>query len=243
VKFSIFLIILTFGVFKFQLLNAQEHVNSWFRTTVRIPIKNKLLIDNEFQLRRQNGFENRNPMDKPLVHSFRLWIHYQFGKSSKVLISPFAYFSTHPLIINAVDENALTRGEKRFALAHLFTPSINSKWALIFRNGLEYRVFSDYNLLRFRTRYGFSYKSTEKIKFLFYGEYFLHLPNSIQNNISDQFRGVGLLEYKFTKSIKFEFGYMFAHRKSTLSSLKWDEHNVMVYFTYFFLQHFKLTNY
>ena len=46
---------------------AQEHTNSWFRTTLSVPVTEKIKTDLELQHRRQNDFESDNLFDKNLM--------------------------------------------------------------------------------------------------------------------------------------------------------------------------------
>ena len=81
-----------------QTLQAQQHYNAWFRSTLSVPVGNKFKIDNEFQHRRQNGFENKNMFDKNLMFTLRSWVHYQHKEDIKFSFSPFAYFSHYKII-------------------------------------------------------------------------------------------------------------------------------------------------
>ena len=60
-----------------QTSQAQQHYNTWFRGTLSTSVGKKLKIDNEFQHRRQNGFENENMFDRNLMFTYRNWVHYQ----------------------------------------------------------------------------------------------------------------------------------------------------------------------
>ena len=59
---------------------AQKHINSWFRTTLSIPINEKIKTDLELQHRRQNDLESNNLFDKNLMYTFRTWIYYKKNK-------------------------------------------------------------------------------------------------------------------------------------------------------------------
>ena len=100
-----------------QTLQAQQHYNAWFRSTLSVPVGNKFKIDNEFQHRRQNGFENKNMFDKNLMFTLRSWVHYQHKEDIKFSFSPFAYFSHYKIIQKKNDEVASPNNEIRFSAA------------------------------------------------------------------------------------------------------------------------------
>lgn len=81
-----------------QTLQAQQHYNAWFRGTLSVPVGNKFKIDNEFQHRRQNGFNNADMFDRNLMFTYRNWVHYQHNSAIKFSLSPFAYFSNYKII-------------------------------------------------------------------------------------------------------------------------------------------------
>src|SRR5690606_40999827 len=87
-----------------QTLQAQQHYNVWFRSTLSVPVGKKFKIDTEFQHRRQNGFNNTNLFDKNLMFTFRNWVHYQHNEDVKLSLSPFAYFSNYKIIQKQSDE-------------------------------------------------------------------------------------------------------------------------------------------
>jgi hypothetical protein len=224
---------LLIGFVHLQSIYSQEHTNAWLRSTLRLTLyHDKVYLDNEFQHRRQNGFGNNNPLDKSLLNSYRIWIHYQFNKNNKLSISPFSYFSSHPLIVEQKDEQANIRSEKRFALAYLWTPNLTTKVKFIARTAIELRIFNNNFLFRTRYRFGLTYQPFEKMRFVFYGESFLHCPSGFENNIFDQLRTVAMLECKISKSLKVELGFMPAFRQSTFYESKWYERNILAYLTY-----------
>ena len=94
---------------------AQEHANSWFRTTLSIPDTEKIKTDLELQHRRQNDFESNNLFDKNLMYAFRTWIYYKQNKDVVYAISPFAYFSNFKIIQKESDAVAKTTNEYRFS--------------------------------------------------------------------------------------------------------------------------------
>jgi hypothetical protein len=111
------LLVTATGIFIAQTLLAQTHNNAWFRTTLSLPVSEKFKIDNEFQHRRQNGFDNNNLFDKNLMFTYRNWVHYQYSKDVKFSVSPFAYFSNYKIIQKQADQTAEPNKEIRFSVA------------------------------------------------------------------------------------------------------------------------------
>lgn len=96
---------------------AQQHNNVWFRGTLSVLVGKKFKIDNEFQHRRQNGFDNANLFDKNLMFTFKNWVHYQHNEDVKFSLSSFAYFPNYKIIQKQADENATPNSEIRFSTA------------------------------------------------------------------------------------------------------------------------------
>ncbi len=111
------LLIAAIWIFIVQNLQAQHHYNAWFRSVLSVYVGKKFKIDNEFQHRRQNGFDNANLLDKNLMFTFRNWVYYQHNEDVKFSLSPFAYFSNYKIIQKREDENTQPNKEIRFSVA------------------------------------------------------------------------------------------------------------------------------
>lgn len=146
-----------------QTLRAQDHYNVWFRGTLSIPAGEKLKIDNEFQHRRQNGWENENRFDDNLMFAYGNWIHYQHGKDVMFSLSPFAYFNNYKIIQSQLDKATPSNSEVRFSAAVELQHQIIKKFYLVDRSALEYRIFDNNqaDITRFRNRFGFRYDLLE----------------------------------------------------------------------------------
>ena len=72
IKINALILIVTITFFLAAKTVAQEHTNSWFRTTLSILVTEKIKTDLELQHRRQNDFESGNPFDKNLMYTFKL---------------------------------------------------------------------------------------------------------------------------------------------------------------------------
>lgn len=217
-----------------QTLQAQHHYNAWFRGTLNVPVGKKFKIDNEFQHRRQNGFDNANLFDKNLMFTFRNWVHYQHNSAIKFSLSPFAYFSNYKIIQKHADENATPNSEIRFAAAVELQHSIVKKFYVVDRTAIEYRMFdgNQSDITRLRNRFGFRYDFTDKIKLSVFDELLFNLSGTTQHHFFDHDR-LGLnLEYKVLPYLKFDIGYIHITRLPATSTTKLHENNIFLNLTY-----------
>ncbi|WP_240186956.1 DUF2490 domain-containing protein [Pedobacter nanyangensis] len=127
-------------VFIAQTLQAQKHYNAWFRSTLSVPVGEKFKVDNEFQHRRQSGFQNGNMLDNDLMFTFRNWVHYQHNPNLKFSVSPFAYFSHYRIIQDKPDKEAAPNSEVRFSVAEELQHKIYKRIYLVNRS-LEQKSF------------------------------------------------------------------------------------------------------
>ncbi len=217
-----------------QTLQAQQHYNAWFRGTLSVPVGKKFKIDNEFQHRRQNGFNNANLFDKNLMFTFRNWVHYQHKEDIKFSFSPFAYFSHYRIIQNKTDETVTPNNEIRFSAAVELQHIIVKKFYVVDKTAIEYRMFDNNqsNITRLRNRFGFRYDFTEKLKMSIYDELLFNLSGTTQHHFFDHDR-IGLnLEYKVLPNLKFDIGYIHITRLPMTSTTKLHENNIFLNLTY-----------
>ncbi len=215
---------------------AQEHVNSWFRTTISIPITDKFKTDLEGQLRRQNGFENENPLDKRLLYSFRTWCYYKQSEEVTFAISPLAYFSNYKIIQKQIDETASPTNEYRFSVAIELQHKMTSNLFILNRTAFEYRVFEGAieSVIRLRHRLGFRYDINPKYNLGIGDEIFINAKETDAQHLFDQNRIIANIAFKPTASVKFDLGYMHITRlpKNTIDLL--DENTIYLNFAYLF---------
>jgi len=213
---------------------AQEHSNSWFRTTLSIPLATKFKIDLEGQLRRQNGFENENPFGKSLLYSFRTWCYYKQSDDVTIVISPFAYFSNYRIIQKQSDETVSPTNEYRFSAAIEVQHKMVSNLFLINRTAFEYRVFEGTieNVIRLRHRIMFRYDVNPKFNFAVGNEIFINAMGTDAQHLFDHNRIIANIAFKLTNSVKFDLGYMHISRipKSSIDLL--EENNMYLNFTF-----------
>ncbi|MDE1191836.1 MAG: DUF2490 domain-containing protein [Arachidicoccus sp.] len=217
-----------------QTSQAQQHYNAWFRSTLSIPVGKKFKIDNEFQHRRQNGFDNANLFDRNLMFTYRSWVHYQHNEDVKVSVSPFAYFSHYRIIQNKTDEIAQPNNEIRFSAAVELQHIIVKKFYVVDRTAIEYRMFDNNqsDITRLRNRFGFRYDFIDKIKLSVFDELLFNLSGTTQHHFFDHDR-IGLnLEYTVLPYLKFDIGYIHIARLPLTGTTKLHENNIFLNLTY-----------
>ncbi len=220
-----------------QTLTAQHHHNAWFRSTLGIPLEDKIRTDVEFQHRRQNGFENRNMLDNNLMFTFRDWVHYQHTPNLKFSVSPFAYFSHYRIIQDKADKAAAPNNEVRFSIAQEFLHRTFGRIFLVSRNALEYRIIKNVpnNITRFRTRFGGRYEVTEHLKLTLFDEFFINVAGTSSAQFTDHNRTGMNIEYSVLPNLKFDVGYIYLIRFSIPSAsgnIRIYENNLFLNLTY-----------
>lgn len=225
--FALFLIAFSFSV------KGQMHNNFWTRGIVGVEIAKNLKLDNEFQHRRQNGFENNNPFDKNLMFTYRTWLHYQKSARLKFSLSPFSYYANYNIIL---DEQGLkqSRNEFRFAGAIEMNQPITQKLKVFQRVAAEYHLGLNHNQnrMRVRTRLGLSYDATHALFVSLYDELLVNTFGITPDHIFDHNR-IGLsLAYKVMPSLTIETGYLFINRLLLLKPTMVYENNMFVNINY-----------
>jgi hypothetical protein len=213
---------------------AQEHTNSWFRTTLRIPFTEKIKTDLELQHRRQNDFESNNLFDKNLMYTFRTWIYYKQNKDVVYAISPFAYFSNYKIIQKKSDAVAKPTNEYRFTASIELQHQLATKFYVVDRTAIEYRVFegSIENTTRLRNRLAFKYDFNSKYNLAIGDEILVNTTGTDVQHMFDHNRAFSNFSYKPNSTVKFDIGYIYISRltKSNIDLI--DESNIYMNFTY-----------
>jgi hypothetical protein len=213
---------------------AQEHTDSWFRTTLSIPITEKIKTDIELQHRRQNDFENDNLFDKNLMYTFRTWLYYKQNKDVVYAISPFAYFSNYKIIQKESDAVAKPTNEYRFTASIELQHLLATKFYIVDRTAIEYRVFegSIENTTRLRNRLAFRYDFNSKYNLAIGDEILVNTTGTDAQHMFDHNRAFTNLSYKPNSAVKFDIGYIYISRlpKSNIDLI--EESNFYINFTY-----------
>ena len=213
---------------------AQEHKNSWFRTTLSIPVTEKIKTDLELQHRRQNDFESNNPFDKNLMYTFRTWLYYKQNKDVVYTLSPFAYFSNYKIIQKESDAVAKPINEYRFTASVELQHQLATKFYVVDRTAMEYRVFegSIENTTRLRNRLAFRYDFNSNYNVAIGDELLINSTGTDAQHIFDHNRIFTNFSYKPNSAVKLDIGYIYISRltKSNIDLI--DESNFYLNFTY-----------
>jgi hypothetical protein len=213
---------------------AQEHTNSWFRTTLSVPVTEKIKTDLELQHRRQNDFESDNLFDKNLMYTFRTWVYYKQNKDVVYALSPFAYFSNYKIIQNESDAVSKPSNEYRFCASVELQHELADKFYIVDRTALEYRVFEGTieNVVRLRNRLAFRYDLNSNFNTTIGDEIFINASGTDSQHIFDHDRLFANFSYKLNPSFKFDLGYIYISRLTKSSIDLIDESNIYLNFTF-----------
>ena len=213
---------------------AQKHTNSWFRTTISIPVTEKIKTDIELQHRRQNDFESGNFFDKNLMYTFRTWLYYKQNNDVVYGISPFAYFSNYKIIQKQNDAFAKPTNEYRFSASIELQHELATKFFIVDRTALEYRVFegTTENVVRLRNRMAFRYDFNYKFNMSVGDEVFINTSGTDAQHIFDHDRLFANFSFKPKSSLKFDIGYIYISRLPKSNADLIEENNFYLNFTY-----------
>ena len=213
---------------------AQEHTNSWFRTTFSIPVTAKIKTDLELQHRRQNDFESDNLFDKNLMYTFRTWLYYKQNKNVVYAISPFAYFSNYKVIQKESDPVAKPTNEYRFSSSVELQHELVNKFFIVDRTAIEYRVFEGAmeNVIRLRNRLAFRYDFNANFNVNIGDEIFINAFGTNTLHIFDHNRIFTNFSFKPNSAVKFDIGYIYISRLPKINIDLIEENNIYLNFTY-----------
>ncbi len=234
IKINALILIVSITFFLAPKTVAQEHTNSWFRTTLSIPIAEKIKTDLELQHRRQNDFESNNLFDKNLMYTFRTWIYYKQNKDVVYAVSPFAYFSNYKIIQEESDAVAKPTNEYRFTASIELQYQLATKFYVVDRTAIEYRVFegSIENTTRLRNRLALRYDCNSNYNIALGDEILMNSSGTEAQHIFDHNRIFTNLSFKPNSEFKFDIGYIYISRltKSNIDLI--DENNFYLNFTF-----------
>ncbi|NGF76699.1 DUF2490 domain-containing protein [Fluviicola sp. SGL-29] len=216
-----------------HLLHAQYRYNAWFRTTVVVPVHSAWKTGVEFQHRRQNGFDDHQPLRYNLMYTFRQWMHYRYNRDVRLSFSPVAYFHHYRVIQEQGGEHVTPSSEFRWSVAADFRHRFSDRFQLVNRPAVEYRLLSSSpsGILRARHRLGIEYQLLEKMKWLVYDELFLNIAGVAVTHFYDHNRTGVLMEYRFNTIAKLELGYLYTVRLPLRDEYRIREHSFFVHFT------------
>lgn len=232
-KINTILLVLTTTFFVSKTI-AQDHINSWFRTTLSIPVTEKIKTDIELQHRRQNDFEGDNLFGKNLMYSFRTWIFYRQDEDMVYGISPFAYFSNYKMIQKESDAGESPANEYRFSATIELQHELADKFFIVDRTALEYRFFEGTmeNVIRLRNRLSFRYDFNADYNIAVGNEILLNASGSDARHIFDHNRIFTNFSYRLNSELKFDMGYIYISRLPRNNVEVVEESNLYLNFTY-----------
>jgi hypothetical protein len=234
IKINALILIVTITFFLAPKTIAQQHKNSWFRTTLIIPVTEKIKTDLELQHRRQNDFESDNPFDKNLMCTFRTWLYYKQNKDVVYAISPFAFFSNYKIIQKESDAVAKTTNEYRFSASVELQHELANKFFIVDRTAIEYRVFEGaiVNVIRLRNRLAFKYDINSNYNVAIGDEIFINASGTNALHIFDQNRIFTNFSYRPNSAVKLDVGYIYISRLPQINIDLIEENNIYLNFTY-----------
>lgn len=214
IKINVLILIVTTTLFLATKIVAQEHTNSWFRTTLSIPVAEKIKTDFELQHRRQTDFEGNNLFDKNLMYTFRTWVYYTQNKDVVYAISPFAYFSNYKIIQKESDAVLKPTNEYRFSASVELQHELANKFFIIDRTSIEYRVFEGNikNVVRLRNRLAFKYDINSNYNVAIGDEIFINASGTNAQHIFDHNRIFTNFSHKLNSGVKLDIGYIYISR-------------------------------
>jgi hypothetical protein len=213
---------------------AQEHTNSWFKSTLSIPVTAKIKTDFEVQHRRQNDFESDNLFDKNLMYTFRTWLYYKQNKDVVYSISPFTYFSNYKIIQKESDPVVKPTNEYRFSASVELQHELANKFFIVDRTAIEYRVFEGAieNVIRLRNRLVFRYDFNATFNVNIGDEIFINASGTNALHIFDHNRIFTNFSFKPNSTVKLDLGYIYISRLPKINIDLIEENNIYLNFTY-----------
>lgn len=220
---------LLYAAFTFFLLpGAQaQHYNSWARFTTQVPLTTRWQTDGELQYRRQSVGAHVNPVEQPLMASFRNWTYYHASDKVHIGLSPIAFFRSCNTLVHTGD--ALGSGKDEFRASVMAEGDLlgTGHFTVSTRYAAESRWFEGgTHAWRQRLRPVLRYSPHGKTSWSGYYEVFLTNTTG-SYSVVDQHRAFAGVLLPAGQFVKIETGYMFVHR--TLgNNTRLNEHDVVV---------------
>jgi hypothetical protein len=220
---------LLYAAFTFFLLPGAhaQHYNSWARLTTQVPLTARWQTDAELQYRRQSIGAHVNPIEQPLMASFRNWTYYRYNDRLRLGISPVAVFRSCNTLVHAGDDLGTGKNEYRASVMAEGDIVHAGHFTLSARYAAESRWFEGgTHAWRQRLRPVLRYSPQGKTSWSAYYEVFLTTANGGFSSV-DQHRAFAGVMLPAGHSMKIETGYMYVHRYIG-SNTPLNEHDVVV---------------
>lgn len=213
---------------------AQQHYNAWFRSTLSLTCGNKVKWDHELQHRRQNGYGNDNLMDRNLMWTYRMWVHYQRNPHWKFSLSPIGYFNHYKIIQTIEDAGLQPVQEYRVSGSAEWQWQGMKRFDLLGRGGIEYRMFHEPipDITRIRFRWGMKWAFTDFIQIMVFDEVFIQPRRPLGGQYFDHNRAGVQLEYRIGHRLRVDTGWMHITRNLQSSDTYLYESNFFVHILY-----------
>lgn len=205
---------LLYAAFTFFLMpGAQaQHYNSWARFTTHVPLTKRWQTDAELQYRRQSIGAHLNPVEQPLMASFRSWTYFHASDKVRIGLSPIAVFRSCNTLVHASDELGSGKNEYRASVMAEGDLLRTGHFTVSTRYAAESRWFeSGTHAWRQRLRPVLRYSPRGKTSWSAYYEVFLTTATGGFSAV-DQHRAFAGVLLPAGHSVKIETGYMFVHR-------------------------------
>jgi hypothetical protein len=178
-----------------------HHTAFWNKTEATEIFPNKWGVGGDFIFRTTNTMGSGSMFDRWHRTSFRPWVHYQIGPSSRLSFSPMGYFDTQEYVGKEADFNRPRYDEWRTTLGFFHHHyNLNKRLTHTFRHWgeLRYRslgsddgfMFSRYRM-RYRLRYVLNkpdYNTDGAIYAFAYNELMVSFGDNIVSNMFSQNR-------------------------------------------------------
>jgi hypothetical protein len=149
-------------------------------------------------------------------------------------LSPFAYFSNYKIIQKESDAVAKPTNEYRFTASVELQHQLATKFYVVDRTAMEYRVFegSIENTTRLRNRLAFRYDFNPNYNVAIGDEILINSTGTDAQHIFDHNRIFTNFSYNLNSAVKLDIGYIYISRltKSNIDLI--DESNFYLNFTY-----------
>jgi hypothetical protein len=208
---------------------AQNYHHNVFSLALTIAdtINQRTKLELSLQKRTQNTTLDRNNFFKTSqLNSVLFWLNFAVSKTSKISVSPFAYYENFPLIAKVNDENLSPVKEFRFSVR--YTNDHRSKIVDYGnRYSVEYRVrdlkHDGVYRSNFRMRYMAKLEKSfngllshrKPVTFQLNDEVFLQFGKAVHNrpNVFDQNRIYLGFNYEVLKNFKTSLGYLYGFQE------------------------------
>lgn len=190
-------------------ISAAQTDQLWTRYTLSKKIK-RVYLSAEYQYRSQGKENLSHVFDDPMLHSYRLWLHFDFNEHLKLVSAPVSHF--RHITVEEVNEIKTIHAVNEFRTMLGLEYKIDMKHSVNLKNRLatEYRDYYEKHTDLFRFRYLLSLTShlNKHFDFIAFNEVFF---NGHQKKMDfDHNRSGANISYKHHQSFTIDVGYFVA---------------------------------